>query len=160
MMGAPAAVDWTLVNTRAATWAKGYSFELVKGIDETSKTALQDAISKYYQAPMTRAELEAEISKTFSPARASRIAVTETTRAAVEGDLEIAREIRAAGIEMVTVWLTDNDDKVCDICEPLNQKYADGEKDGRPYWIHPDGSEIEPPPAHVECRCDIGNEIP
>jgi intein/homing endonuclease len=41
------------------------------------------------------------------------IATTEVTRASVEGEREVAREVAEQGIEMVEVWQTSNDEMVC-----------------------------------------------
>ena len=60
----------------------------------------------------------------------------------------LEKELAAQGIEMIEVWNTNNDELVCDICEPLNQKEkGDG-------WDESDG-----PPAHVRCRCWTNHEL-
>jgi hypothetical protein len=142
----PIGIDWALVNERASAWASNYSFELVRGITETTKRQLQRAISAYF-AGQTRGQLEERIRRWFSPVRAEMIAVTEVTRAAAMGEMTAFEELKAQGIEMGIVWQTNRDELVCPICAPRNgKKRGDG-------WQ-------EPPPAHPRCRCWINLELP
>lgn len=141
------AVDWSLVNAGAVTWAKNYSFDLVKGINETSRQRLQDIISRAFEQDLTRGELEDLIREIYGPVRAEMIASTEVTRASVQGEVAIQKELADQGIEMVEVWQTNEDELVCDVCGP-----NDGKKQG-------DGWD-EPPPAHPRCRCWINLEMP
>lgn len=125
-------VDWALANTSAANWAQTYLYDLVREINQTTQSQLQQAVSAFHATPgMTRAELEKLIldgpggvadlvSKTgrIIPAaeRAEMIASTEVTRSYTAGALEFTR---AAGLDMV---------------EPEEDKT---------------------PPLHVRCRCDL-----
>lgn len=152
----PIGVDWGLVNSRASNWAARYGGELIKGITETTRRAVQDAISAFFDTGMTRADLEARLSRIFSPVRAEMIAITEVTRASAEGETQIAAELAKAGILMEAVWNTRNDELVCPICGPLNQERATeyaGER--TPYWA---GGYT--PPAHPRCRCFVSWELP
>ena len=139
-------VDWALINERAADFAKKHTFDLVKGIDETSEKSLQKVISGFFEAPTTRGNLEQQIIKTFGPVRAEMIAVTEVTRAASAGEVMIADELKSEyGIDLVAVWQTNNDSLVCQICGPRHGKQrGDG-------WT-------EDPPAHPRCRCWLNHE--
>jgi hypothetical protein len=141
-------VSWQLVNQNAVRWAEKYSFDKVKEITETKQKILNEAVADFFAKGQTRAELEAHLIDEFGPNSASRIAVTETTRAASEGDDEILQELADAGIVMDEYWETDNDKLVCEeICAPRNGK------------IRGDGWD-EPPPAHVNCRCRRRLAIP
>jgi hypothetical protein len=145
--GLPFGVDWALINSRAMDWARRYTFDLVRGIEETSLDALQRAIGSFYENGLTRGDLEDMLQGAFGDTRASMIAVTEVTRASSEGEMGLKRELEAQGITMTAIWNTNNDELVCDICGPLNQK-AQG--DG---WD-------EAPPAHPNCRCWVNLELP
>lgn len=147
MMSQPVGVDWALVNQRAVDWAHQYTFDLVRGINDTSRRTLQSTVSAYFERGQTIGELEQAIGNLYSPVRSEMIAITEVTRASVQGELAIAKELSAAGIEMIAIWQTNNDELVCPLCSPLNGK-AKG--DG---WI-------EPPPAHPRCRCFLNHELP
>jgi hypothetical protein len=157
----PIGVDWALVNTGAVEWARKYTFELVKGINETTREALGKIIGEAFEKDLTRAELEQLIGELYNPIRSEMIAITEVTRASNEGTTEIRKELSEQGIEMIPVWNTRNDELVCDICGPLNDQKADHfTDDGEPVWIHPEtGEEIEHTP-HPRCRCSYGLELP
>lgn len=132
------------VNGRALLWAQMYSYDLVRGINETTAAALRDAFGIFNSTPgMTRAELEALLEPTFGPVRASMIAVTETTRTASEGVTAQQQYLRDAGFNLTRVWRTNADDLVCPICGPLNGK------------AEADWGATPPPPAHVNCRCAV-----
>jgi len=42
-------IEWGIVNQRAATWANQYTFELVKGIENTTKERLQEIITASFE---------------------------------------------------------------------------------------------------------------
>jgi hypothetical protein len=150
LMGSqPIGVDWALVNERASTWARQYTFDLVRGINQTTRQALQAAVSGFFEEGLTIGDLEDRISGLFGPVRAEMIAVTEVTRAAVEGERSLAAELFNQGIQMIEVWQTSNDELVCPICAPKDGK---AEGDG---WSKNDG-----PPAHPRCRCWTNHELP
>ena len=141
----PIGVDWALINEAAANWAKDYTFELVKKIDDTTRKTLQSAVSAFFEQGLTRAQLEARISPIWGPVRAEMIAVTEVTRAATEGERQVARELEKYGITMVPYWGTKNDEIVCPLCGPRNrQEITDGVF----------------PPMHVRCRCHTNYKLP
>lgn len=139
-------VDWALVNTRAVEWASKYAGEFVKGITDTTKDLIEKAVSAFYEQGLTRGQLEDMLLPTFGPIRAEMIAVTEVTRASVEGEMELWNELKEMGFEMDVIWMTDNDELVCDICYPLNET-----KQGEAW--------TDPPPAHPRCRCTVGLQI-
>ena len=137
--------DPAMVNDEAASWARGYAFDLVKGLTDTTRNVVSNAIASYTQTPgMTRADLESLLSPAFGEYRASMIAVTETTRAYAQAMNQYQRTIREdAGVEMVRVWQTNNDELVCPVCGPLN---------GQPESVWRDSFQ-DGPPAHTNCRC-------
>lgn len=143
----PIGVDWGLVNEAAVSWAQRYTFDLVTGINQTSSRALQTAVSSYFEQGWTIGDLESRIGSIYAPYRAQTIAVTEVTRAAAQGELSITDELRKQGVDMVAIWQTNEDELVCPICGPRNdKKRGDG-------WS-------EPPPAHPNCRCWLNHELP
>lgn len=162
----PVSIDWIKPNVNAANWARQYSFDLVRGLEDTTIAqvqaniaALQKDVSDFFGKPTTLAELRGQIGKYIpdwtdrlghvwsTPVRAEMIAVTETTRAAVQGQLDSVKFLQDDyGITMVSIWQTANDEKVCEICGPRNGKH---EGDG---WS-------DPPPAHPNCRCGISSEL-
>jgi len=140
--------EWT---TAAQDWARSYTFDKLKGeLQATTIKDLQNTVSKLVQNPLwTTADINTSLFKTFSPYRAAMIATTEVTRAkaaAVNGYTDI---LTGYGDKVVRRWLTEADERVCPICGPLDRSL---EKTYRKQWG--DG-----PPAHPNCRCDIGVEV-
>lgn len=82
-------------------------------------------------------------------ARAQVIAQTESQRAASAGRAALWKEFVEVGAvdadTVVRIWVTMEDERVCDICGPLHEKEA---KMGEPF---PGG--YDDPPAHPQCRC-------
>lgn len=144
-VGASVNINWTLVNGRAVAWAERYSFELVKGITANTQAKLQELVAGFFSKPDQELRaLGTDIGKMFGPVRGEMIAVTETTRAASQGEQALVAEIRNLNprIKVVELWRTSNDELTCPICRPLNGKErGDG-------WT-------TPPPAHVRCRCGL-----
>ena len=140
----PIGVDWALVNKRAVEWASRYTFDLVRGINDTTRDALQANVARYFEQGLTIGDLEDSIAGLFGPVRAEMISVTEITRASTEGERAIAAELAEQGIVMRPVWNTSNDELVCPICEPRNQETIEGD---------------DYPPAHPRCRCSTSHEL-
>lgn len=136
-------VDDGIVNSAARDWARQYSFDLVSGIMDTTRTQLQNAVGDFFEQSMTFEELRAKLSRTFSPVRAEMIARTEVTRAAVEGEKVIAEELQKQGVTGQYRHQTRNDERVCPICGPRHDQ------------IITDGVF---PPLHIRCRCFVNWE--
>lgn len=134
-------LSWDLVNQRAVDWAYQYTYDLVRGMTNTTRQTLARAIEHYYQGRLDLPGVAKRISAAFGPERASTIAVTEITRAAVQGQNWYQDELEGMGIKTVRVWQTANDEHTCPLCAPNHGKR---ETDG---WTVPE------PPAHPNCRC-------
>lgn len=142
-------VDWQLANKPAAEWARQYSFQLVKGINDTSRDRLQTYVGNFFERRGTTIEdLRAQITTVFDDNRAALIATTEVTRAAVEGQKELVNlaEKQNPNVALIPIWETNLDEFVCPICRPLNGKRLTGELEGTE------------PPAHPRCRCGVRYE--
>ena len=167
MLSQPIGVDWALVNEGAISFVRDYTFELVKGTNRHSQNTLREAIEAYFERdPDVRniGDLQRSISHLYGPTRAEAIAVTEITRASAEGEYQIAKDLRSQGVDMIAFWQTSEDELVCPICAPLNDRQASGfDVLGKPYWIHPDpkheGKTFKHP-AHPRCRCWPRHELP
>ena len=158
----PIGVDWGLVNQRAIQWAQQYTYDLVSGITGTTQQVIRESVSRFFEQSMTQGDLEKMIGRAFGPVRSEMIAVTEVTRAASEAEIMVSEQLADEGVKMIAVWKTRNDERVCPICGPLNEKRADGYTGKRrPYWNNPaTGDRLEKPPAHPRCRCSMGWELP
>lgn len=140
------AFEWGIVNTRAARWARAHTFDLVRQLNDTTRDKLQRATEKFFAEQLDMAGLRQLIEPSFGPARAKRIAETEVTRAAVQGELSLVAEVEQHGMRMIAVFNTSNDELVCPVCGPRNQKQR-GQG-----WT-------DDPPAHPRCRCWL-NHVP
>jgi len=140
------AVDWNLINQRAAEWARKYSGTLCKNVSDSTRDAIRQQLEGFYRDARTMGDLEASLGRLFSPIRAEMIAITEVTRASAQGELAFAEELRRLGLKTTFVWQTSQDDIVCPICGPLN------EKEQGQGWS-------DPPPAHPRCRCFINTKV-
>ena len=136
----------------AIDWADRHSAELIDGITETSREAINNAIADALEHGTDPYDdiLEAVGDAT----RAQLIAHTEVMRAVHEGQREAWRQAEEEGLltgtERVT-WIVTGDDKVCPICEELDGKLR--KLDGQ---YHASGDAYEGPPAHPRCRCTEG----
>lgn len=132
--------DWALVNQNAINWVQKYGFDLVRGITDTTQGVLRSALEAYYRDGLDLQGLTDFLTPTFGPVRAEMIAITETTRAGVEGERGLVAMIERdnQNIKMLPIWQTANDDRVCPICGPRHGQYIT------------DGMF---PPAHPRCRC-------
>ncbi len=143
-LGVQVGVQWDplIANQQAIEWARTYTYDLVKGLTDTTRKTLQDAFTQFQSTPgMTRAELEGLISGAFSPARAESIAITEVTRGAQAGLDQYTTRLAEAGIAGEQVYHTAWDDRVCPVCSPDNNKpESEWEDRGKP-------------PRHSRCRC-------
>lgn len=84
-----------------------------------------------------------ELTWDFSHERAEAVAITETTEAISQGEHYGAAELAALAIMLIPVWVTEEDDRVCPICAPLNRERQN-------VW---QGAFPTGPPGHPNCRC-------
>lgn len=141
-------LDYNLINDQALQFARDYTYDLITGIDATTRDLISNAISRFIETPgMTIGDITRELESIFSLNRAQLIAVTETTNAYAMGQ-QIAGEALLAqfpDVRVVKKWYTNNDDRVCPICGQL-----DGEEvDITDNFSHGGAN----PPAHPNCRC-------
>lgn len=142
--------DIAVINEAALAWAQQYTYDLVKGITETTRKVVSKAIAAFTETPgMTNADLRTMLQQTFGATRAEMIGTTEVTRAYAQATNIYQQMARESGIEMVRIWDTSGDDKVCSICGPLDRQPES-------VWSQqfPGG-----PPAHVNCRCGTHLEL-
>jgi SPP1 gp7 family putative phage head morphogenesis protein len=146
------AFDPAAVDIAAEAWAREYSYDLIKGIDATTRETVANAITAFTNTPgMTNADIIDKLSGTFGEVRAQMIAVTEVTRAFAASEQIYQTMLDDAGIATVREWLTSEDETVCPICGALNGKTAElGE-----VFVDDDGNTYDNPPAHVNCRCGV-----
>jgi hypothetical protein len=144
-------LDWTLVNTQVADWARTYVPQWLDDLDMVTRKALQSRLATFVETPgYTIADVMSDLVPTLGEDRALRIAVTEITR--VFGNSEqIAGEAlkkEFPDVRVVKEWFTNMDDRVCPICGPLQNNIVEVS-----HAFHSIVGGIMHPPAHVNCRC-------
>ena len=144
-------IDREVYTTYAQDWANKYTFDKLTGeLTDTTIKNLQRMVSKLAQDPtLTAAQISAGLFPTFSRYRVAMIATTEVTRAKAATTNGYYDILTSYGDSVVRRWLTEADERVCPICGPLDRSL---EKTYRKQ--HGDG-----PPAHPNCRCEIGVEV-
>ena len=150
-------IDYTLVNEAAAQWAMDYAGFIIEQVDGTSADTLGTILADFVRTPgMTIGDIIGRLP--YKDARSRMIAVTETTRVYARAE-QLAGEALAAEFPDIPVWktwYTNNDDRVCDICGPL---------EGREVLIDRSfpsvvGGGFPGPPAHVNCLVGDTNILP
>lgn len=134
-------IDIAVVNSDAIEWALNNSEIWLQQTFNRTYEGVGKLIGQSYQEGWTYKELVKALERFYSPVRAEMIAVTEMTRAATMAELKAEdRLFEMTGKRRVPLWLTANDEKMCDYCAPRDrQPILDGEY----------------PPAHPRCRCRL-----
>ena len=146
------------INHQAVNWARSHTEEVLRGMWQGRKYITSEMLSgarqvgevigQGYEQGLTIQEISERLQPLYSPVRAEMIAVTETTRAVVEGEKAYVEQLeRETGQKMIPIWLTAEDEIVrrCPICYPRrNKPITNGQY----------------PPAHPRCRCGVGWEFP
>lgn len=134
--------DPAKVQNDASAWANQYTPELIQGLDNTTRDLVQRIILEGRSTPLTLSQIAERLAPAFGRQRADVIATTELTRAAAQATAASQEYLRQAGVNMVMIWQTNNDERTCPICVPRN-----GARQGEGW--------DEPPPAHPRCRCYV-----
>jgi SPP1 gp7 family putative phage head morphogenesis protein len=145
-------VDWSLLATEARDFAQRYVYDLIRGLDETTRRDVQRIVAQWIESGAGLDELKAALREVFSDkARAALIAQTESTRAYAEGSLE---RYRRADVQLIK-WNTVRSGDVCVICEEL------GKQPPAPINVgFRASSGNSTPPNHPGCRCWVSPYIP
>lgn len=128
-------------------WMENYVPLLTARIDETTAERIKPIIELYRLTEgMDIKDLETLLLPLADPVRAQMIAITEVTRSAYQATDIYQGYLAERNIMTEQVWSTLNDEVVCDICGPLNNK-------PQSQWMEISG--VDAPPAHVNCRCAV-----
>jgi len=73
-------VEWSEANAHAMVWARSYAFDLVGGLNGTTREALREALATWAETGGDVQVLERLLAPTFGEKRARAIAGTEITR--------------------------------------------------------------------------------
>ncbi len=141
-------------NHAAVDWADRHAAELIDGIAETSREAINNAIADALESGDLEDALDEILAAVGDADRAELIARNETFRAVAEGQRQAWDQAVGDGLltgDEKRTWIVVGDDKVCPICDGL-----DGQTVGLDESYQGDGEEYDGPPAHVNCRCTEG----
>jgi HK97 family phage portal protein len=152
-------VSWTAASQEAYDFARNYAYDLIGGLDNTTRDGIRDRVSQFVQDGWTRDQLRQSLSDWLTPGetvsnRAKVIADTEAIRAYNEGAFN---RWQSAGVKEAT-WETVNvglngahkaPGDVCPICAPLH-KVRSGISQG---WTSPYNGQTYTSTAHPRCRC-------
>ena len=144
-------LDYTATNTEAAEWAREYAYDLVKNIDAATSASLQQAVSAFVETPgMTIGDVMSLLP--FDAERAMRVAVTEITRAYAHGQQMAGDALKEQypDVKVMKRWFTNNDDRVCPMCGPLDGNEVEMDEN---FYEPEDSYQDGNPPRHVNCRC-------
>ena len=164
-------IDYTLVNSKAAEWARKHTYDFVKGIDDITRPTLQKAISLFVKTPgMTIGDVMDQISPTFGEGRALLISTTEITRTYAQSNQLAGEALKEelGDVRVIKTWFTNNDTwtddsgrrrGVCEICAGMDGQEVEIDEP----FIHPETKQEfdGPPEPHPGCRCwtDVSTEI-
>lgn len=138
------------IDQAAKAWIQQHSFDLVTGINDTTKTRLRERLLEYWSEGYSSDDLAAMVRTIFEEAtkyRSYMIARTETSFAANMGTVSAYQR---AGINGKR-WLTGSDERVCSKCGPMHGKKAPIDQ--------PFENGFLVPPAHPNCRCTIVSDL-
>ena len=145
-------MDYTLTNSEAEAWAREYTFGLVKDINNTTRTDLRNRLTTFINTPgYTIGDLMSSLP--FNETRARAVSITEVTRAYAQGNMVAGKQLKKEfpDVRVVKTWYTNNDDLVCEICEPLDGMEVELDEGFTTAKDKREG--LDGPPAHVNCRC-------
>jgi len=142
-----------LANPRAVAWAQDHAAELVKGVSDTTKGALNSLIVKAEDEGWSVQRLASEIesSYAFSAERSQLIAHMEMRNADAAGNLIAWKAAKSTlGLKVRKRWI-ERGNNVCDAClENVRAGAIDIDEE------FPSGDEVSP--AHPHCECDTQAE--
>lgn len=146
-------ISFDAENPNAAKWAREHAADLAKGLSETTREAVKEAVASQFEEGGESATVYQDILDAVGDEnRAALIARHESLVATNEGQRQGWNQAVDAGLltgDEKRVWIVTDDERLCPICEALDGETTDlnGEYPG-------DGG--DGPPAHVNCRCTEG----
>lgn len=147
---------------------KGNTKKFAGEVTKVTSQKIRATIAAGIEKGEALADLEKRIleSTAFSPARAEKIARSETIRAQTKAELNVWQE---SGVVEGKVWYTAVDERVCEYCEPMNGKTislndtyfkkGDTQTGNAGGMMNLDYENVEGPPLHPLCRCVLIPEI-
>lgn len=155
-------VDMAKVNQPVLAWSRQYTFDLVKGLNDTTRATLGQALVDWQEGKLGDQglpDLVKALEPTFGGSRAQVIGATEATRAFAAGNQQ---SWLASGVVTEEIWKTAVDERVCPYCFQLNETVTSIKEE----FVATVGTgerktvlKAEYPPLHVNCRCSLAARI-
>lgn len=145
-------VDWDMINVNALRWVTGggefgvglgdgYANALLDTMTQTTENGLRTIFGEWIRNNLSYRQLVQQLDRTvLGRRRAEMISITEICRSYYQGNLTAWRGSRVIRRKR---WNTTFDEKVCKICQPLNQMVVGLDETWNGYEM----------PAHVRDRC-------
>lgn len=143
--------SFLMKNPELISYLEDHSNLILDSVDETTKEWIASKLQGGRDRLLSPAEIVNEIleeTDAFTRVRAETIVLTETANAMMVVEIKVAEEY---GIKEI-IWRTSIDDRVCEICLPLEGSKTNIGKAFPDGYFHP--------PAHPRCRCFIEEVIP
>lgn len=156
-------LKFDLTNPRAVSYLRDYGAAQVTKINEATRDVLKALITQASNEGWSYNRTAEAIIERFNEftvgkpqehidSRAHLVAVTETGNAYAEGNMIVARDLQAAGLELEKSWDTVGDSKVSEGCRgneaagwiPLDQAFPSGH---------------QRPLRFPGCRCDLKTRV-
>lgn len=151
--------SFSLKNPRAVAYLEAHGAELVAGINDTTRDAIQSIVTQGVDEGWSYNRTAQAISTRFREfavgrpqdhidSRAHLVAVTESGNAYMAGQQAVVGDLMDAGLSMEKAWATIGDDKVSEGCQ-ANEAAG---------WIAADENfpSGDPHPLRFPgCRCDV-----
>lgn len=145
----PLNIRFDVSDPNAVKWAREHAAELAKGLSETSRQDIQDAVANALDGDGIDAAYDDILAAVGDEDRADLIARTEIMDAANQGFLQGLSQAQDAGLlpeDATKQWIATSG--CCDECDDL---------DGEEVLLDEDfSSGDDSPPAHPRCRCALG----
>jgi hypothetical protein len=144
---------WDLLVHDGNQWSMETITRISKEISDNSRGIVDETVRDAVESGLSTDELMERLAWRFGPVHAEMVAITELTRANAQAAIILKERLVEMGVGAIRRWLTEEDEKVCEICGPLD--HATDEEDGS---FHGGGITMDTAPAHPKCRCDVAVE--
>lgn len=138
-------VNYEELRLDAEQWAKARAEEVITLIDQTTQERFAQVQADLDSGQTDRNSVAALVAAILGTSRAEGIAAFETSMAFSWAAFYLINYAASHGITTEEIWITADDERVCEICAPLHGTTRD-------VWeqTQPGG-----PPVHGRCRCRI-----
>lgn len=144
---------WSDTNEVVLNYLNRHTFNLVKGLNRTTRNRMRSAIKISVKTNETLDQLENRLTKIVDDKNRARIiGHTESVRAYNVGRVEAVKEMN---VKSQKIWDSIIDKRTSSICIDLDGKTIPVDKKFETIT----GEKVEGPPAHVNCRSGLRFDV-